>query len=372
MPRVRRMCRSSALWHTRPVLSSCRLVLVLGAMCLVCGAMPCVSRAQLVESPLDSAEAEEEGIPFRGSTFSFLQSLSGNSFFKDTQLSYNPEYSWGFALNLIWHFDRTFQLALNQELEVELTDSDTTTLQREPLLSDTALTFDARLFREKLGPEFDWTMHTSVTVGAPTSLASQAASLVLATQLAAAAAFSFPKVLRGLGVTVTAAYGHRFLSSNVVQAEEEYPCNAGPQSRQLCSTLGGSTNRRNSISAGLNFALALTDQWGMTLGYTHAWRRGADLADYTYVSDTGSRERLADGSARHWRNRNTIDIGLVYDVLPWLGLGLSASNLFEERGPDSELRAPFRPADTAIGLDVLVRLDEVYLATSSPGPGDDE
>jgi len=357
------------LWHTRPVLSSVARLLALTAVCLACATS--LARAQLIESPLDSEEASEEGLPFRGSTFGFSQSISGNSFFKSSQLSYNPSYDWGFALNLVWHFDRTFQLALNQELEVELTDSDTTASRQQVMLSDTMLTFDARLLNERVNPEFRWTVHGSSTLIAPTSLASQAATLVLGTRFGVAAAFTFPKALGGLTLSPSITYLHRWLQKNVPQVEQDFPCNAGAESRVLCTQTGGLTNTRLSLTARLGLEVALTEKWGLSAGYSHSWRRGADLADWTELRTAdGAPVVLRDGDRNHWRNRSTIDLGVSYMVIPWLGLGLGLSNTFSELGPDGELRPPLKLADTAIGLDVLVMLDEVYLATQPSSSAD--
>ena len=343
------------------MLSSVARLLAVTAVCLACATS--LARAQLVESPLDSEEAEEEGLPFRGSSFGFSQSISGNSFFKSSQLSYNPTYDWGFALDLVWHFNRTYQLALNQEMEVELTDSDSTTGRQQVLLSDTMLTFDARVLNQKLSPEFSWTVHTSGTLIAPTSLASQAATMVLGTRLGVGVAFSFPKVLGGLAISPSLTYLHRWLQQNVAVVDEEYPCNAGSESFELCTQTGGPTNTRLSFTAKLGFELALTDKWGLSASYAHAWRRGAGLADYTYVSEDGAEVALLDDET-HWRNRSTITLGISYYVLPWLSLGLSGSNVFTQLGPDGELRPPLKLADSTIGLDLTLLLDEIYLATA--------
>lgn len=360
------MSSAVGLWHTPTVLSSTARTLAFSALCLVCASS--LARAQVIDSPLDSEEAEEEGLPFRGSTFGFVQSLSGNSFFKDTQLSFNPAYSWGFSLDLYWHFNSIFQVGLNQELEVELTDSDTTTLQREPLLADTAVTFTARMLRGKHGSDLKWLVNGTGTLLAPTSLASQAATMVLGTKVGATGSLTLTKVMSGLGFNASVGYLHRWMTQNVAQVEESYPCNAGSTSRALCSQTGGTTNTRYSVTLGVGADLALNDKWGVSLAYSHVFRRAADLADDdTLRTIDGTRILLSDGTNKHWRNRNTLDIGVSYAVLPWLGLGASVSNLFEERGPDGELRPPFKPADTSFGLDVTLKLDELYLATHDTG-----
>jgi hypothetical protein len=335
-----------------------------------------LAQAQLIESPLDSEEAKEEGLPFRGSSFGFYQTLTGNSFVKDTQLSYNPTYAWAFDLNLLWHFNRRFQVILNQGLNVELTSSDLTLYRREPRLTDTSATFGALILKTKTWNDSQFILNGSLGLVAPTSLTSQAATMTLGTRVGLTSTLSLPKVLQGLGINFALGYLHRFLRSNVVAvADSGFPCNpgVGSVSREFCTSLGSSTNLQLALTAGLSAELALTEKWGLSASYTHAWRRAANLSDdYTPMTLDGSDVELADGSRRHWRNLNTIDVTVTYFALGWLGLGASVTNLFADRGPNSQIRAPFRPMDTYLGLNVNVRLDELYLAANPPANSEDE
>jgi hypothetical protein len=356
------MCSGARLWHTRQVLSSRVRVFGLSIACVLCGSS--LAHAQLVESVLDSEEAKEEGVPFRGSTFGFLQTLSSDTLSRSEYLSYNPTYAWGFSLDLMWHFNRVLQVRLNQEMSVELTDSDLDTGKQQVLLSDTFGTLDARVIQQKVSPEFEWTLHTSGSLSAPTSLASQAATMVLGTRLGVAGGFTFPKVLSGLGTNLTLSYMHRFLTSNVPQADVAYPCSAGSASLAMCSQTGAGSNSRNIISLAAGAELAMTDKWGLSLNFSHAWKRAANLADSSFTTDDGETIELPDDSVTHWRNSTTLEVSVGYLVVPWLGLGLSLTNTFKDRGPDSELRAPFEMVDTYFGLNASLRLDEVYLAAS--------
>ncbi|HKU41493.1 MAG TPA: hypothetical protein VJR89_25225 [Polyangiales bacterium] len=341
-------------------------VACLTAACLVCAGN--VARAQLVESPFQSEEAKEEGVPFRGSTFGFLQSLSSDSLLRSNYLSYNPTYSWGFALDLFWHFNRVFQLGLNQELEVELTDSDTTTLNRQLLLSDTTVTLGATLL-QRSSSAHDWSLNASGGLIAPTSIASQAATMVLGTRLGLSGGFTFTKVMNGLALNGLLTYQHRFMTDNVVQADAPYPCNAGATSQATCTQLGTATNTRNAIVVGAGADLALNDAWGVRFQASHSWKRAADLADYTYTSDDGTEHSLPDDSVTHWRNSTTLEIGVGYLVASWLGLSFNVTNSFKDRGIDSELRAPLHLVDTYFGLNASLRLDEVYLSASGKSSG---
>jgi hypothetical protein len=139
----------------------------------------------------------------------------------------------------------------------------------------------------------------------------------------------------------------------------------------MCSQTGSSSNSRNTISLSAGGELALTDKWGFSLSAAHSWKRGADLADATFTSDDGQTLELPDDSVTHWRNSTTLEVGVGYLVVPWLGLSLSLTNTFKDRGADGELRAPLNLVDTYFGLNTSLRLDEIYLAISGKG-GDEE
>lgn len=352
--------------------SSVARLLTLAVLCVLFVARaPTVAHAQLIESPLDSEEAKEEGLPFRGSSFSFYQTLTGNSFSQGSQLSYNPTYAWAFDLSLLWHFNRRFQVILNQGLNVEITDSDLTLNRREPRLTDTTATFGALLLKQNFNKDAQLILNGSLGLNAPTSLASQAATMILGARAGLTSTLSLPKILDGLGINLAFGYLHRFLEQNVVAvANAGYPCNVGATSRELCGALGGPTNARLQFNGSISAELAFLEKWGLSLSYTHSWRRGADLADYTFVTSDGALQSLGDGTLRHWRNVNLIDVTVTYFATGWLGLGASVTNLFQERGPDSAIRPPFRPMDTYFGLNVNLRLDELYLAANPPSKED--
>jgi hypothetical protein len=320
-----------------------------------------LARAQLVESVLDSEQAKEEGVPFRGSTFGFLQTLSTDTLSRSAYPTYNPMYSWGFSLDLLWHFNRVLQLRLNQEMQVELTDSETTTERQQLMLADTFATLDAKLLNQKISPEFEWSLHTSGSLAAPTSLASQAATMVLGTRLGVAAAATLPKVMSGMSMSLTGGYMHRFMTSNVPQVDVAYPCGAGSAAMAMCSQSGSSSNTRNSITVAAGADLALNEKWGLSLNFSHAWKHGAALAEFSDSSADQTPIVLPDDKT-HWRDSSTIDFSVGYLVVPWLGLALSLTNTFKDRGPDSELRAPLNLVDTYLGFNASLRLDEVYLA----------
>jgi hypothetical protein len=200
--------------------------------------------------------------------------------------------------------------------------------------------------------------------------------MVLGTRVGLTSTLSLPKVMQGLGLNAGFGYLQRFLRQNVAEVSGPgYPCQPlGTTSREYCTAFGGLTNTRLALTASVSGELAVTDKWGLSLSYTHAWRRAANLSnDFpAFETDDHSPIQLADGSAHHWRNINTLDMTVTFFAAGWLGLGASVTNLFQERGPDSAIRPPFRPMDTYFGLNVNLRLDELYLAVNPPSSKADE
>lgn len=319
-------------------------------------------RAQDKDSVLKPSDAKLDALPFRGSSFSFGQSLSANTLSRGSQLSYNPAYAWDFSVYLNWQIDDKTQLALAQDLSIEWTDADDTYGSQRWYLNDTMLSLGRDLYRDDINSEMSWDLHGGGALLAPTSLASQAQTMILGVRVNTAAGFILPKVVNGLRFGGILSYLHKFTSSNVLIVDEPYPCFSG--SGDLCSQSGGATVARDSIRAQVIVELSVSEKWGFALSGHHTWRRGADLADTDLETATGEPIELNDGDFNHWRGTWFFDLGVSYNALSWLGLGFGLSNEFSELGPDGDQRDPLHSTDMLFHLDVSLRLDEIYLVST--------
>jgi hypothetical protein len=346
-----------SLWHTRDV-SLARAV----ALCALLSALTPVNHAFAQSALLAADQEQDTSLPFRGSTFSFLQTLSASALSKSTQLSYDPQYLWGFSLSLRWYLSPDYSLGIKQGLQLELTDSNTTTQSQQALLTDTNVGFDARLVKWEFADKQAFTVHGQAVLWAPTSLASQAATMTLGTQANAAGVFTFLDWLSGVGLGFELSYLHRFLRSNTVHADTSYPCYTGGTSWNSCQALGSLTNTTDAISVAVLSDVSITTRFALHFVGEYGWYKAAGLADAMLTTSTGQVIDLPDGSLSHWRNTRYLELGASYDVFAWLGLGLAVTNLFSERSYDARVRAPLIPADTAFGLRVLITFDELYLA----------
>jgi hypothetical protein len=353
------MCLQKSLWHTRAV----SLVRVFG-LCLLLFALTSV-RTAVAQSPLlNEEEVQDNSLPFRGSTFSFGQSLSDNVFSKSSQLSYNPQYLWGFGLTLRWYLNSRFSFALSQGLQLELTDSDITTSRQKPLLSDTSALFDARVMQWRFADRRTFAVHGQAVLLAPTSIASQAATMTIGAQANVAGVVTFQDWMQGVGLGLELSYLHRFLRSNTLHAQVSYPCYNGGSSFVQCDALGSLTNTNNGFSVGLLADANLTNRFALHFVGELAWYHAEGLANARQTTITGLVVDVPDESLTHWRNSRFLELGASYDFFAWFSLGLALSNAFSERGYEGQLRPPLKAADTMIALRVLISLDEVYLAAT--------
>ena len=327
------------------------------------------AQQRLGQLTVPETEDESSSLPWRGTSFTWSQSLNLNALSRGAQRTYNPTYAWTFILQPRWYLNKLTYLSLDQRLALELTDSDTTLYPQRAMLSDTVVGIDTQYWQQKLPRLGELDLLAGGGLVAPTSIASRAQTMVLAARLRTGAQLVFEHVLQGAAIGVQGLYTQRFLRSNVMEAEEPFPCLVGTQV-QSCEFLGGLTNVRNVISTILTGTLELTKDVALELLVWLTWARGADLAPYPVMSDTGFVMQLPD-HGKHWRNDRYFVLGASWNVVDYLSLGLSVINYFPERSPGTDVRAPGNPIDLLVGLSASLSFDKLYLATLGQKPKDE-
>ncbi|HEX2675914.1 MAG TPA: hypothetical protein VHM19_04725 [Polyangiales bacterium] len=344
-----------------------RLVaLVLALLCALACVLP--ARAAHAQAAATAGTADDEddatkNLPFRDSMLFFEQSLGMNTFSKSSQLSYDPYYAMAFDLWLYWHFGERSALRLTQGIEVELTDSNSTTSRQKPLLGDTGLRFSQKLVIHELTPARKLTFSGAIDASAPTSLASQAAGMILGVGPRAVVALSLEDALHGLSLALSTGYMRRFASNNTVRADVPYPCFSSSGNAE-CTYLGSLSSPRDLFDVSLISNLEITDKLGALLWLTFDFYHSYALAPAEITTDTGATLALPDASATHFHNSRTLRIGVSYQVVPMLDMLLSVTSVFSERSPNGNLRAPLRPVDTVLGLTATLMLDQVYVSAA--------
>jgi hypothetical protein len=332
--------------------------------------LPLAAGAQQRLGQLTVPETEDESssLPWRGSSFTWSQSLNVYALAQGAQLSYNPTYAWTFILQPRWYLNNRTYLSLDQRMSLELTDSDTTLYGRRAMLSDTIVGIDTLIYDLKLPRlgELDFLIGGGLV--APTSIASRAATMVLGARVRGGAQLTFEHVLEGASIGLQGLYTQRFLRHNTVEAEEPYPCLLSGTQVQNCTFLDGTTNVRNVISMIMTGTLELTRDIALELLVWLSWARGTGLAPASVTTASGMIVNVPDASSTHWRNDRYIVLGASWNAFEWLSLGLSMINYFPERSPDGSLRAFGKPMDLLVGLSASLSFDKLYLATRGQKP----
>jgi len=324
----------------------------------------------------DTPADEEEKLPFRGSIFFWDQSYN---LYGATLPYANPTYAWWFSFRPRWYFNDHDYVAGRFDLYYELTDSDSTTTNRELTLGDTILSYGHSALVEYEGAK----LRVGASLTLPTSITSRANGLVVATGVSAGVSRDFEHVLEGLSLDAALGYGHSWNSRNTLSRDTDAASPAGiaggaPEER-LCNIAqvagqganaqtiegdcaGGSSNVEHSITFGLTATLTPIKRMSVELGYTWWWRRARGLADATVpvTTATGPVATLADASETHWRNLQVFSVSVGYDVQDWLNLSLSWGTLTTQLSPNGTFRNPLWGPDSAIDLNATLALDELY------------
>ena len=329
-------------------------------------------------SPVSQAavEAEEEKLPFRGSIFFWDHSYNVGAL----GLPYrNPTYTWWFSFRPRWYFGEDYYAAARFDAYYELTDSDSTTTNRQLDLGDAILSFG----RPKIVELEHIRLGATASLTLPLSIASRANGLIAGTGLSVRATREFEDIAEGVTLDASFGYTHYWNTGNTLTrddagagavtpagstssgfATDPVTCataqQAGPDGSTpegACS--GGASTVSDSFILTLTGSIAPIKRMSIDLSYSWWWRAARRLADAT-VDVMGHPVTLTDGSATHWRNLQVFSVSVGYDIVPWLNASLSFGTLTPQLSSNGRFRNPFWDPDTAVDLNLTVALDELY------------
>jgi hypothetical protein len=320
------------------------------------------ARPAASEAALEADSSEEQGQrAWRNSTLSWDHTLNTTAFVKSSQLTYNPTYEMAFSLRPRWYLDdldEALSLRLRQDLAIELTDTDTRSTNREPVLSDTFID----VVHAKLVELEGIALSGGGRLVLPISTVSRANSVVLGTGLLAGLSREFD-VLEGLTLGGDANWTHYFATSNVTSTESQHPCFVlDARAPQVCSQVGGPSTVSDSVLAGLSASLSPLTGLTVDLSFSWWWRFGRDLAEAEVPVTTapGGSVSIGDMSATHVRSLTWFMAGVGYDFTGWLNGALTYATLTEQLSPDGSRRNPFWNVDSAVSLTATLTLDQLY------------
>ncbi len=342
------------------------------------GAPDAVSEESTSESGADETEAaaeEEEGapaaepLPWRNTFFSWTHQATFNSFFRDSQLSYNPYYGQSFGLTPRWYLAPTSYFLISQSLGIEITDTDGGVYNREPMLSDTVIEFRQSLLWE------GFLFMGQARIALPVSKASQAAQRYLQAGLGLNIVRPIPEI----NLTLAGSFAYRtwLAGSNVVRTGAPQPDNCAPGPNTVgnvgtgdvafpatyCDQLGTSSAARDTMVAGLT-AIFNFDELSIAAQYVFVNAYGYELAPaYVNVATREEPLMIADGSPSHWRNFNYFGISVGYQFAPWINVSIGIQNSVGQASaynPDGSIRNPIFTPDTSVYLSASMQLDTIY------------
>lgn len=345
--------------------------------------------ADATDSASDEAETEEEEaaeeaagpppLPWRNTFFTWSNQVTFNSFVRDAQLTYNPTLWESFYISPRWYLSPTSYFVVNEQLNIEVTDTDGYALNRDPQIGDLQLQYRQMI---------PWEGFVFLAMGNlyfPLSKSSQAVHRYLGAGVALTVVRSIAEA--GLTLAGLFSYSHWFAGSNVAQVGTPQPdmCpqqapsgngfGSGPDmfNTVSCDQIGGPTAGRDTLYAGLsvtetieNFSISGTFLFYNVYGY--------ELAPaYIQVDTSQDPLMIADGSPTHWRNYTYFSLQVAYQFLPWLNVALGIQNSYSVASaynPDGSIRNPIFSPDTQAYLQATVQIDEIYTEISGAGEED--
>jgi hypothetical protein len=315
------------------------------------------------ESEID--KSDRAPLPWRASV-SWNQGYAMAGFVRSTQQTHNPTYIWDFLFSVGYSFNRDLVLSAMQPMLIELTDSDSTTSRQQFMIDDTALDLAYTFLRSEPRPAQALKLAVSGRLLFPTSLASQAAGTVVGTRAAISGSYAFEQILHGLLTRSELRYTHRWNRYATPTAEEPYPCTDASGKTVDCEELGGISNLTNAVVFAVGGDLGFAKDWTLSADITLGWGRGDPFEDTSVGTETGEVE-VPDTSQTHWRNTYSLDFAVGYEFTRWFSLSASISNGSSQRAPNGDLRAPFSPYDTSVGLLMVFSVDELYASSQKHG-----
>ena len=347
-----------------------------------------------VDEPEEIPNSIPARVPWRGTAFNwghdFTTSAVGIG--ADFQGADFQTYTQTFSLGLNYFVidQEKWSLALNTgpSVTVELTDSATTTTQREPQMNDLPLSV---VYRRRLYSHDELPIATGLVLNArvlaPTSPGSYNTGTYLTTSPAVVMWQAFPvipkdvaPVLNSIAVGFSGRWNHRFGAATT-------PVNDGlqrPRQNQTGATfldiqLAGNRVGQDNIREG--FFLFLSQPIGTTqlvlfagAGFSQIYQGALGEVECIEL-DTGcvtqeDIDRAADEAginpAGDWQFTYDFAVGGNFFPIPEAGLSFGYSNATNQLGPDGQRRSIFYTPNAQFSLGMIVSLDAIYEAISGP------
>ncbi len=310
--------------------------------------------------------------PFAGSALFLQNSMTTNTVLQGQTQYSNPTVESSLFILPRYAINDAFQLRARMIMSYEYTDSDSTTYNREPSLSDTTV----QLFYRKI-PKLPLGIQPNIAlnVGLPTSKLSRARTLMFSPGATLQLSRPFEKILGaddGL-ILANLTYAHPMYTSRNPEVVDPRPpnslsCVGGGNCTDLVS---GTMNPANTLS----YSLLLTVEYGhwspalFYLGgsqWTYAPKDVKNPVDGTTVSGP---EGFSPTSVRQ---THYFSAWLDYNVNSWLTAEVGFMNQTSALTGSGKYANPFfnQYADTRVYLGASFQLDNLVKAIQGGGDGE--
>jgi hypothetical protein len=322
------------------------------------------------------APAEDE-VPsrWRGSLLLFDQSLTTQTVGVGADYqSADPTYEWWVALKpKFTAFERkndSVTLNLWMNFYLELTNSDTTTEYREPLLGPTYLwaTYGHTL-RDLRGYK------TAIAVGPranlPTDKASYDIGQIVELGAIGSASQTFPlrgedaRAFNSARLAVGAIYGHPFdrftapVNGDLHQLRQDVDGQS-----VIDDQIAGEMNVRNALSLSVLGELQILPRLNLSLSYVviNQWRYAPTSVQL--VDLTGPAQATSTADPTTYTVKTWLTLSAAYDLNDELSVALGYYNLTNQLAPDGTRRSPLWSPSARFFLTLTANLDTIYRRVS--------
>jgi hypothetical protein len=304
--------------------------------------------------------------PWRNTRIVYENIFSAISLNKSHDQTWNPYYAQSLSLQPRYYVRDDLSLRLRLDVEVELTTSDSTDLNHEPLLSD--LMLDANYMPDWLTiPVVDVRVSPSLRLAFPTSIVSRGRSMVMSIGPGVAFKRSFPllkgKWFKQLFLTYAfrpTLYLHEYAEASVdvrtgcTNINRPECQHRGRRNRawRLTNSLMAQVQVTDKLSAGIMLFLMNDILYDLDGGSERI-----QIAPENYDGGSSELEIESPSSEINHRGATWAILDVSYDLLDWLSLSVGVSTYYPHLAPDSDYEYFFFNRYTNFYFDVMIPID---------------
>jgi hypothetical protein len=340
---------------------------------------PAAARDKVRTSGERKADKAPDQTPFRGSTFLFDQSMSTQSLgVGGDYQSRNPIYEHWYSFRPRYTpyngENDSFDIALRIDVFHELTNSDASVKEREPLLGDPFITpnYGVNLYKDK-----EKRLLTRLQVGPRFQLGLSKASQGRGQYGSVGAGFNliqqFPiadkesPVFKAGGLSLGFTYNKPITRCTTACNPDFVRIRQDTEGRSFGSdVLSGGAMINHGVIASAGVTTDVTDK--LHLGITQIWvmqwvHRLSDQPG-AVATDGGLVEPTGNDSPTNLRVLPWFLASIDYDVIDELALGIGYYNFTPQLAPDGQRRNPIWSPDARFFFSVTANLDPIYKRAS--------